>query len=163
MYNMNILEAMSRRQQQAQQEQLQQQHHLRYTSAPPCGGDPSNKTSPNQKSKGSSIGDEADKDGGEDDGDDDSVSSKQQQQTSTTTTTDENIHRLYQVATNHAPRISDKVTAHRYHIMYGTFLLPFYQSKPHMRMLEIGLGCDMACTFCFSFSSLRIFLLFAEI
>eukprot|EP00579_Thalassiosira_antarctica_P022473 CAMPEP_0201987572 /NCGR_PEP_ID=MMETSP0904-20121228/91870_1 /ASSEMBLY_ACC=CAM_ASM_000553 /TAXON_ID=420261 /ORGANISM="Thalassiosira antarctica, Strain CCMP982" /LENGTH=196 /DNA_ID=CAMNT_0048541693 /DNA_START=431 /DNA_END=1021 /DNA_ORIENTATION=- len=27
--------------------------------------------------------------------------------------------------------------------MYGRFLIPYYQRKPNMKMLEIGLGCDM--------------------
>ncbi|KAL9185705.1 hypothetical protein ACHAXT_003482 [Thalassiosira profunda] len=39
--------------------------------------------------------------------------------------------------------ITDKVTTHRYHPMYGQFLLPYYHRKPSMKMLEIGLGCDM--------------------
>lgn len=39
--------------------------------------------------------------------------------------------------------ITDKVTTHRYHPMYGRFLLPYYQLQPKMKMLEIGLGCDM--------------------
>mmetsp|Transcript_29306 Transcript_29306/g.61078 ORF Transcript_29306/g.61078 Transcript_29306/m.61078 type:complete len:569 (-) Transcript_29306:428-2134(-) len=39
--------------------------------------------------------------------------------------------------------ITDKVTTHRYHSMYGQFLLPYYERKPAMKMLEIGLGCDM--------------------
>eukprot|EP00571_Detonula_confervacea_P016113 CAMPEP_0172310726 /NCGR_PEP_ID=MMETSP1058-20130122/12654_1 /TAXON_ID=83371 /ORGANISM="Detonula confervacea, Strain CCMP 353" /LENGTH=435 /DNA_ID=CAMNT_0013023657 /DNA_START=203 /DNA_END=1510 /DNA_ORIENTATION=- len=38
---------------------------------------------------------------------------------------------------------TDKVTSHRYQIMYGQFLIPYYERKPHMKMLEIGLGCDM--------------------
>uniref|UniRef100_A0A7S3L7I1 Methyltransferase domain-containing protein n=1 Tax=Amphora coffeiformis TaxID=265554 RepID=A0A7S3L7I1_9STRA len=39
--------------------------------------------------------------------------------------------------------VTDKVTTHTYQIMYGQYLLPFYKEKPHMKMLEIGLGCDM--------------------
>jgi len=39
--------------------------------------------------------------------------------------------------------ITDKVTTHGYHPMYGRFLLPYYRRKPGMKMLEIGLGCDM--------------------
>ncbi|KAL7537659.1 hypothetical protein ACHAXR_007984 [Thalassiosira sp. AJA248-18] len=39
--------------------------------------------------------------------------------------------------------ITDKVTTHRYQPMYGQFLLPYYERKPSMKMLEIGLGCDM--------------------
>ena len=38
---------------------------------------------------------------------------------------------------------TDKVTDHRYQIMYGRFLLPYYDQNPTMKMLEIGLGCDM--------------------
>lgn len=40
--------------------------------------------------------------------------------------------------------ITDKVTAHMYQIMYGEFLLPYYYKHPTMKMLEIGLGCDMS-------------------
>lgn len=40
--------------------------------------------------------------------------------------------------------VTDKVTSHPYQIMYGQFLLPYYQRKPQMKMLEIGLGCDMS-------------------
>lgn len=32
---------------------------------------------------------------------------------------------------------------HRYHNMYGNFLLPFAASKPTFKFLEIGMGCDM--------------------
>lgn len=32
---------------------------------------------------------------------------------------------------------------HRYHNMYGTFLLPLAASKPAFKFLEIGLGCNM--------------------
>ena len=39
--------------------------------------------------------------------------------------------------------ITDKVTTHTYEIMYGTHLLPYYHQHPKMKMLEIGLGCDM--------------------
>ncbi len=39
--------------------------------------------------------------------------------------------------------VTDKVTTHSYQIMYGRFLLPYYQQNPSMKMLEIGLGCDM--------------------
>ena len=39
--------------------------------------------------------------------------------------------------------ITDKVTTHKYQPMYGQFLLPYYERKPNMKMLEIGLGCDM--------------------
>jgi len=38
---------------------------------------------------------------------------------------------------------SDKVTTHEYYIMYGNHLLPYYYKNPKMKMLEIGLGCDM--------------------
>jgi len=39
--------------------------------------------------------------------------------------------------------VTDKVTTHSYQIMYGRFLLPYYQQNPSMKMLEIGLGCNM--------------------
>lgn len=39
--------------------------------------------------------------------------------------------------------VTDKVTTHTYQIMYGRFLLPYYAQNPGMKMLEIGLGCDM--------------------
>ena len=39
--------------------------------------------------------------------------------------------------------VTDKVTTHSFYTMYGRFLLPYYQRKPRMKMLEIGLGCDM--------------------
>ena len=45
-------------------------------------------------------------------------------------------------------QITDKVTdlnrtGHHYDIMYGQYLLPYYARHPNMKMLEIGLGCDM--------------------
>lgn len=42
--------------------------------------------------------------------------------------------------------VSDKVgvtSEHRYHNMYGTFLLPYVTHKPTLKFLEIGLGCNM--------------------
>ena len=39
--------------------------------------------------------------------------------------------------------ITDKITTHKYYPMYGQFLLPYYERIPQMKMLEIGLGCDM--------------------
>ena len=42
--------------------------------------------------------------------------------------------------------ITDKVGAtseHRYHNMYGQFLLPYAANKRHFKLLEIGLGCNM--------------------
>lgn len=39
--------------------------------------------------------------------------------------------------------ITDKVASHTYHTMYGQFLIPYYAKFPNMKMLEIGLGCDM--------------------
>lgn len=42
--------------------------------------------------------------------------------------------------------VSDKVgvtSEHRYHNMYGTFLLPYVANKPNLKFLEIGLGCNM--------------------
>jgi len=38
---------------------------------------------------------------------------------------------------------TDKITTHSFYTMYGRYLLPYYQRKPNMKMLEIGLGCDM--------------------
>ena len=38
---------------------------------------------------------------------------------------------------------TDKVGPHQYHIMYGQFLLPYYSQTPGMKLLEIGLGCNM--------------------
>jgi len=40
--------------------------------------------------------------------------------------------------------VTDKVTTHGYDLMYGKFLLPYYHQNPTMKMLEIGLGCDMS-------------------
>ena len=48
----------------------------------------------------------------------------------------------YQTALAAQPT-SDKVTRHSYQTMYGRFLLPYYYQHPTMKMLEIGLGCDM--------------------
>ena len=42
--------------------------------------------------------------------------------------------------------VTDKVglsSQHTYHNMYGMFLLPYAANKPNMKMLEIGLGCNM--------------------
>lgn len=39
--------------------------------------------------------------------------------------------------------VTDKVTRHQYHIMYGENLLPYYYVHPNMKIMEIGLGCDM--------------------
>ncbi len=39
--------------------------------------------------------------------------------------------------------VTDKVTTHRYQTMYGQYLLPYYKKNSNMKMLEIGLGCDM--------------------
>jgi len=44
--------------------------------------------------------------------------------------------------------ITDKIGGaprdkHRYHNMYGMFLLPLAGSKPNLKFLEIGLGCNM--------------------
>lgn len=39
--------------------------------------------------------------------------------------------------------ITDKVTSHKYQVMYGQHLLPYYKKHPNMKFLEIGLGCDM--------------------
>jgi hypothetical protein len=40
--------------------------------------------------------------------------------------------------------VTDKTKVHKYHTMYGIFLLPYAANKPKMKMLEIGLGCNMA-------------------
>lgn len=40
--------------------------------------------------------------------------------------------------------VTDKVRTHSYQTMYGRYLLPYYYNKPSMKMLEIGLGCDMS-------------------
>ena len=50
---------------------------------------------------------------------------------------------LYHDAAKSLTPITDKVTTHTYQIMYGKFLLPYYRNNPTMKMLEIGLGCDM--------------------
>jgi len=50
---------------------------------------------------------------------------------------------VYLEAARSLQPITDKVTDHTYQIMYGKFLLPYYHQKPSMKMLEIGLGCDM--------------------
>lgn len=39
--------------------------------------------------------------------------------------------------------VTDKVEAHQYQIMYGIFLMPLATSPNPVKMLEIGLGCDM--------------------
>ncbi|CAB9503026.1 2'-O-methyltransferase [Seminavis robusta] len=42
--------------------------------------------------------------------------------------------------------ITDKIgvhSEHRYHNMYGQYLLPYVATKPRMKFLEIGLGCNM--------------------
>jgi hypothetical protein len=52
-------------------------------------------------------------------------------------------HFLETAKTTSVPIVTDKVTTHTYQTMYGMFLLPFYSHKPNMKMMEIGLGCDM--------------------
>ena len=54
-----------------------------------------------------------------------------------------NGKKLYYETASSLNPTTDKVTHHTYHIMYGRFLLPYYQQNPNMKMLEIGLGCDM--------------------
>jgi len=39
--------------------------------------------------------------------------------------------------------ISGQKADHKYHNMYGQFLLPFAAAKPHFKFLEIGKGCTM--------------------
>jgi len=54
---------------------------------------------------------------------------------------------IYHNAAKGLEQVTDKVTVgvrgHTYQIMYGRFLLPYYHQIPTMKMLEIGLGCDM--------------------
>lgn len=38
---------------------------------------------------------------------------------------------------------TDKVTTHGYQMMYGIFLVPYATAQFKLKMLEIGLGCDM--------------------
>jgi hypothetical protein len=52
------------------------------------------------------------------------------------------IQHFYNTAHSLDP-VTDKVMDHSYQIMYGQYLLPYYQAKPNMKLLEIGLGCDM--------------------
>jgi len=42
------------------------------------------------------------------------------------------------------PRTTDKVTTHSYQLMYGMHLMPLVQAKEKTKLMEIGLGCDMA-------------------
>mmetsp|Transcript_71143 Transcript_71143/g.123395 ORF Transcript_71143/g.123395 Transcript_71143/m.123395 type:complete len:507 (+) Transcript_71143:45-1565(+) len=53
------------------------------------------------------------------------------------------ISDFYRQATAHNPP-TDKVTLHNYELMYGIFLAPLRQAIAPPKMLEIGLGCDMA-------------------
>ena len=50
---------------------------------------------------------------------------------------------FYETAHAMEPPVTDKVTDHSYQIMYGKFLMPYYDHNPKMKMLEIGLGCNM--------------------
>lgn len=50
---------------------------------------------------------------------------------------------FYETAHAMKERVTDKVTYHSYQIMYGKFLMPYYVHNPKMKMLEIGLGCNM--------------------
>jgi hypothetical protein len=54
-----------------------------------------------------------------------------------------NGEEIYRKMAESLTPITDKVTTHTYQIMYGKFLLPYYHQFPTMKMLEIGLGCDM--------------------
>jgi len=51
--------------------------------------------------------------------------------------------KIYREAALSLKPVTDKVTSHTYEIMYGKILLPYYFLNPRMKMLEIGLGCDM--------------------
>lgn len=53
---------------------------------------------------------------------------------------DNNINLFYNHVINQE-KISDKVTTHQYHQMYGIFLSAYKNKK--VKMLEIGLGCNM--------------------
>mmetsp|Transcript_13046 Transcript_13046/g.17037 ORF Transcript_13046/g.17037 Transcript_13046/m.17037 type:complete len:281 (+) Transcript_13046:187-1029(+) len=50
---------------------------------------------------------------------------------------------LFNEAARSLSPITDKVTTHTYQIMYGQYLMPYYHLHPNMKMLEIGLGCNM--------------------
>lgn len=54
-----------------------------------------------------------------------------------------NAEQVFLRAAQSEKPVTDKVTDHHYEIMYGQFLMPYYASNPNMKMLEIGLGCDM--------------------
>ena len=41
------------------------------------------------------------------------------------------------------PRVTDKVTTHTYQVMYGMLLLPLQAKQRKLKILEIGLGCNM--------------------
>ncbi len=41
------------------------------------------------------------------------------------------------------PVVSDKVAAHSYYSLYGLYLVPLQQATGRVKLLEIGLGCDM--------------------
>ena len=45
--------------------------------------------------------------------------------------------------TNPRSQITDKVTFHTYHDMYGIFLTPLAQRAEPLKLFEIGLGCNM--------------------
>ena len=69
------------------------------------------------------------------------VTDKQQVTTQTTEVVDYTA--VYLEAAKSFEPVTDKVTTHTYQTMYGQFLLPYYNRIPNMKMLEIGLGCDM--------------------
>ncbi|CAE7428194.1 tylE [Symbiodinium sp. CCMP2456] len=50
----------------------------------------------------------------------------------------------FEQAAREMPQQTDKTTTHRYQVMFGTFLLPYLQTFPQAKMLEIGLGCGMS-------------------
>jgi len=56
------------------------------------------------------------------------------------TSKDSNIQHFRDLALSISP-VTDKVTRHSYHVMYGIFLVTF-RTKP-IKFLEIGLGCNM--------------------
>jgi len=55
-----------------------------------------------------------------------------------------NGEEIYLKASKALIPVTDKVTTHTYQVMYGQYLLPYYRKHPNMKLLEIGLGCDMS-------------------
>jgi len=55
----------------------------------------------------------------------------------------ENVKDVAQTATSVSAPISDKFTTHSYQTMYGLFLGPLSHNAANIKVLEIGLGCNM--------------------